>query len=153
MVGIELWCAVLFANFGIGVVLELLTGAALVANFGGGFVLELLVDLELLIGAALIANLGRRFVLELLVGNFVGSWFAGSLPGPLVGVGLRTEVWELNAEVVRTEVWELNAEDFVGSGAAPGLLIPSILPALSLLLSQVAAMMTRIGLVVDREVY
>ena len=36
LVGIELWCAALVANFGRGVVLELLIGAALIANFGGG---------------------------------------------------------------------------------------------------------------------
>ena len=117
MVGIELWCAVLVANFGIGVVLELLTGAALVANFGGGFVLELLVDLALLVGVALIVNFGGAVVeLAIPVVNLVEigaeGGFARSLPGPLVGVELRTEV--LNAEVVRTEVWELDAEDFVG---------------------------------------
>ena len=102
----------MLVHFGIVVVWELLAGAALVANFGGEFALGLLVDLVIPV------------VNSVEIG--VGGGFARSLPGPLVGVGLRTEV----------------LQDFVGN-----------LPALSLLPFHVAALLTRIGVVVNREVY
>ena len=93
----------------------------------------MLTDLRPLVGAALVVNFGVVVVeLVIPVVNFVEivaeGRIARSLPGPLVGVGLRNKV--LDAEVVRIE-------DFVG-----------ILPVLWLLPFHVAALTTRIGVVV-----
>ena len=74
--------------------------------------------MALLVGAALIVNFGGAVAdLAIPVVNLdeIGAegGFARSLPGPLVGVGLRTEM--LDAEVMITAVWESDVGDFVGN--------------------------------------